>query len=142
MERPRTRFTRRSTIGHRRGITPGSNLRTVFSNTHNSTCLIMTEEKLKKTCVDTRLDTGRQNSSSGGLAAHTALPRSDDIALEARWHHHHLPSSVFFSRLATAQRAREITARLTTFLRTFDRNCTRLDELDRINRVQAGHQGR
>ena len=122
MERPRTRFTRRSTIGHRRGITPGSGSRTVFLERTRLHSHEINEKNAENLGVVTRLDTSRQNSSSGGLAARTALPRNDDIALKARWHHHHLPSSVFFSRLGTARRAREITARLGDFPRTFDRN--------------------
>lgn len=44
-----------------------------------------------------RSHTTRQTLECGGLAARTALARSNDIALEARWHH----LSLLFSRLGT-----------------------------------------
>lgn len=85
-----------------------------------------------------RSRTTRQTLECGGLAARTALARSNDIALEARWHH--LP--LLFSRLGTLRHgARERSPRTRLAFPAHSRQSrTPGGENDEMSRLRGGHR--
>lgn len=85
-----------------------------------------------------RSHTTRQTLECGEVAARTALARSNDIALEARWHH--LP--LLFSRLGTLRHgARERSPRTRLAFPTHSRQ-SRMPggEHDQMSRLRGGHR--
>lgn len=97
----------------------------------------LSNESSRLTCFS-RSHTTRQTLECGGLAARTALARSNDIALEARWHH--LP--LLFSRLSTLRhRARERSPRTRVAFPTHSRQSrTPGGEDDQMSRLRGGHR--
>lgn len=100
-------------------------------------CTLLTNE-FSRYIRFSRSHTTRQTLECGELAARTALARSNDIALEARWHH----LSLLFSRLGTLRHgAREWSPRTQLAFPTHSRQSrTPGGEDDEMSRFRGGHR--